>query len=61
MTIVDIYDALTSDRPYRKRLPEKEVLKILKAAAVQGQLDPELVEQFENMVNQLKYKEICSN
>ncbi|MEW5801798.1 MAG: HD domain-containing phosphohydrolase [bacterium] len=46
MAIADIYDALTTDRPYRKRLSKKEALEILQNEADRGLLDRELVDQF---------------
>ena len=47
--IVDVWDALSSDRPYRKRLPPKEVIEYLKAES--GKLfDPQIVEIFLSFV-----------
>lgn len=43
--IVDVWDALCSDRPYRKAVPEPEVLEYLKANAG-THFDPALVEVF---------------
>lgn len=43
--VVDVWDALSSDRPYRKRIPLKEVVEYLQREA--GQLfDPYIVEKF---------------
>lgn len=43
--VVDAWDALSSDRPYRKKLPQQEVLEYIKNEA--GRLfDPEIVETF---------------
>lgn len=43
--VVDVWDALSSDRPYRKKLPHKEVVEYLKKEA--GRLfDPQVVEKF---------------
>jgi PAS domain S-box-containing protein/putative nucleotidyltransferase with HDIG domain len=43
--VVDVWDALTSDRPYRKRMPTNEVIEYLKKEA--GRLfDPGIVEKF---------------
>jgi HD-GYP domain-containing protein (c-di-GMP phosphodiesterase class II) len=48
-SIVDVWDALRSDRPYRKKLPQDEVKKYLKERA--GYLfDPRLVEVFLTVV-----------
>jgi putative two-component system response regulator len=43
MSIVDIYDSLITDRPYRKRIPKKKVIGILLAEADEGKLDKYLV------------------
>ena len=45
MTVVDIFDALTSnDRPYKKSMPLEEALQILDHHAQSGQLDASLVQ-----------------
>ncbi len=49
MAIVDTYDALTSDRPYRRRLSQKEALEVLRKEAGK-QFDPELVLTFIELV-----------
>lgn len=47
--IVDVWDALSSDRPYRKRLPETEVLKyIISQRGIH--FDPHLVDVFMNII-----------
>jgi GAF domain-containing protein len=49
-SIVDIWDALLSDRPYRKAWPRKKVIEYLKD--VSGQiLDPKVVEAFMKMIS----------
>ena len=45
MAIVDVYDALTSDRPHRKRKTHKEAVELIKNGSG-TQFDPELVELF---------------
>jgi putative two-component system response regulator len=42
----DIYDALTTDRPYREALPHNEALSILFAEAENGWLDSAVVSKF---------------
>ncbi|HWQ75835.1 MAG TPA: diguanylate cyclase [Syntrophomonas sp.] len=45
LAIADAYDAMTSDRPYRKAMPHEDAIEELKRCAG-TQFDPELVEQF---------------
>jgi HD-GYP domain-containing protein (c-di-GMP phosphodiesterase class II) len=48
-SVVDVWDALSSDRPYRKRIPPKEVVEYLKKES--GRLfDPYIVEKFLPLV-----------
>ena len=44
--IVDVYTALTSDRPYRKAVPHAEAVASLRAQAKKGRHSPDLVRQF---------------
>ncbi len=44
--ILDIYDALTSERPYKKALSSQEALTILKEEKEKGWRNPDLVEKF---------------
>ncbi len=43
MAVVDIYDALVSDRPYRKAMSPEQSLRILNEMAVDGKLDADIV------------------
>jgi putative two-component system response regulator len=52
MTIVDIYDALTTTRSYRKRLPHKVAMEILWEEADRGWWDREILRQFEIMITE---------
>ena len=54
MGVVDAYDAMTSDRPYRKAFNTDKALRILKK--ISGtQLDPKIVDIFiENKIYQKK-------
>ena len=45
LAIVDAYDAMTSDRPYRNSMPQNEAVQELRLCAG-TQFDPKLVEQF---------------
>ena len=47
--IVDVWDALSSDRPYRKKMPQKDVIEYLRKEA--GRLfDPGIVEIFVPLI-----------
>jgi putative two-component system response regulator len=46
VSVVDVFDALTTDRPYRKALPTKTAYKILFTEAESGWWSTELVERF---------------
>ena len=47
---VDIYDALTTKRPYRKALLPKEALRILREEVQKGWWDGALVDHLENLL-----------
>ena len=46
LSVADVYDALSSDRPYRGALPHSECLARLRQNAAEGGLDAHLVERF---------------
>ena len=46
LAVADVYDALSSERPYRPALPPAECLRLLRESAAGGGLDPELVAHF---------------
>ncbi len=49
IAIADVYQALTSDRPYRKAYPKKEAVKIIKKGSG-TQFDPNVVTAFLNVL-----------
>lgn len=53
VSIADIFDALTTDRSYRKALDAREAMDIIRADAREGKLDMYLVEEFEAMLMEL--------
>jgi putative two-component system response regulator len=54
LSIVDVYDALTSDRPYRRAMKEDEVLKMMMAE--QGrQFDPVLLATFFSVLEEIRH------
>lgn len=44
--VVDVYDALTTDRPYRKALASEAAICVMETEVSRGWLDPSLVKQF---------------
>jgi putative two-component system response regulator len=44
LAVADVYDALASDRPYRRALAHADCLGVMRADATGGGLDPDLVE-----------------
>jgi putative two-component system response regulator len=46
LVVADVFDALSSERPYRPALPVPKCLDILRTTAAGGGLDPELVYRF---------------
>ncbi len=48
-TVVDVYDALTSDRPYRKGWSREETLDYIRAQSGQY-FDPQVVEAFLQLI-----------
>jgi putative two-component system response regulator len=50
MAVADIYDALTTNRPYRKSMGRDRALSILKEEAGQGKLDEKVVACLNDMI-----------
>lgn len=48
--LIDIYDALTFERPYKKAMDQAQVISILEEETAKGWRDPGLVEKFINFV-----------
>lgn len=53
MSIVDVYDALTSKRPYKEPYTHEKAMAII-AAASGSQFDPNLIKHFMNMGDSIK-------
>lgn len=53
VTIVDIFDALTTDRSYRSAMSINEALDIIRQEALEGKLDYALVKEFENVLQDM--------
>lgn len=52
MAVADIYDALTSDRSYRKAMSKKKAFKILRQEAMEGKLDEVIVEYLIEIIGE---------
>ena len=50
MSAVDIYDALTTNRPYRNAMSQENAIAILKEEAQEGKLDKDIVENLTEAV-----------
>jgi putative two-component system response regulator len=53
VAVADAYDALTSDRPYRKGVPQEKAVEILKAKSG-AQFDPKVVEALIKVAEKLR-------
>lgn len=50
MAVVDMYDALVTDRPYRGAMKQEEALTVIRQATREGKLDPAIVARLVEMV-----------
>ena len=55
--IIDIYDALTSERPYKKAFSPIEALEIIAEETARGWRNPKLVQQFSEFIRFVKVGE----
>jgi putative two-component system response regulator len=51
LQVTDIYDALTTDRPYRKALPVEKALTIMREEVKRGWWDGSILDEFETVVH----------
>jgi putative two-component system response regulator len=51
LQVVDVFDALTTDRPYRRALPRDVALDTLEDEARRGWRDERIVRAFRHLVN----------
>ncbi len=51
LQVVDIYDALTTDRPYRRALPRDRALDLLAAESAKGWWDRNIVQVFRQVAD----------
>jgi putative two-component system response regulator len=54
--IIDIYDALTSERPYKKAFTPEEALAILDEETAKGWRNPKLIEQFKEFIQLTEFR-----
>jgi len=54
LTTVDIYDALTTERPYRKALSPEEAFSIIREEVKRGWWDAALVDELEAWLNEFR-------
>lgn len=50
LQVVDVYDALTTDRPYKKAFSVTDALQTMKEEVAKGWWDPHIFDQFEWLV-----------
>ena len=51
LQIVDVFDALTTERPYKKAFSKKDALKIMKEEVTKGWWDRRIFQHFESFVS----------
>jgi putative two-component system response regulator len=59
LTIVDVYDALTTERPYKRALGVDQALDLMKREVKKGWWDPRLFAAFQEMM-QIKLPDILA-
>jgi putative two-component system response regulator len=50
LTVVDVYDALTTERPYKKAFSMAEALQTMKQEVARGWWDPQFFNEFERLI-----------
>ena len=54
LQVVDVYDALTTDRPYKKAFSNTDALKTMKEEVEKGWWDPQILDQFARLIKSTK-------
>jgi cyclic di-GMP phosphodiesterase len=54
LQVVDVYDALTTDRPYKKAFSNTDALKTMKEEVEKGWWDPQIFDQFARLIKSTK-------
>jgi putative two-component system response regulator len=52
LQIADVYDALTTTRPYKEAYSQEKAFRIMREEVAKGWWDPELCEQFFAMMTE---------
>jgi putative two-component system response regulator len=50
LQIVDVYDALTTERPYKKAFSSADALQTMQEEVAKGWWDPDIFEQFKQLI-----------
>ena len=50
LQLADVFDALTTERPYKKALTLNETLRIMRQEVAKGWWDPQLYQPFEQLI-----------
>jgi len=58
LSAVDIYDALTTDRPYRKAFSREQALDTMQQEVKRGWWDPDLVKELEAVLNERETEDL---
>jgi putative two-component system response regulator len=54
LQVVDVYDALTTDRPYKKAFSNTDALKTMKEEVEKSWWDPQIFDQFVRLIKSTK-------
>ncbi|PSB19137.1 HD domain-containing protein [Phormidesmis priestleyi ULC007] len=57
--VIDIYDALTSERPYKRAFSPGEALKVMNEETAKGWRNPELIEQFSLFIQATESEQVA--
>lgn len=56
--LIDIYDALTSDRPYKRTLTSAEALQLMATETAKGWRNPKLMQQFKDFIRSTQLPQV---
>ncbi|MFZ3072428.1 MAG: HD domain-containing phosphohydrolase [Thermodesulfobacteriota bacterium] len=60
LAVIDVFDALTSVRPYRSDIPAEVAVEVMKAEGIKGYWDRELLTAFSDMLRLEKKKDVAA-